>query len=123
MDLKKKYSRNKKYDNHNAKESAKKFLTFLSASVSVGKLIRIWETCKVKSDPARVAEFLIVQTTSSPFSSDTCNNNICTKNCLEHRYNSEEVKQKTAKSNFSKLTNPASQLKQQSDIVIRDAAF
>lgn len=60
-----------KSDKHNAKDNAK-FLTFLSASVSVGKSIWIWEACKVKSDPVRVAVFLIVQTTSSPFSSDTC---------------------------------------------------
>lgn len=34
--------------------------------------MRIWETCKVYNDPDRVEEFLIKQTTSSPFTSVTC---------------------------------------------------
>lgn len=47
-------------------------LTSLSLSDRVGRSIWIWETCKVNNDPAKVAEFLIIQTTSSPFTSDTC---------------------------------------------------
>lgn len=47
-------------------------VTSLSLSVSVGRSMRIWETCKVYNDPDRVAEFLIKQTTSSPFTSVTC---------------------------------------------------
>ena len=46
-------------------------LTSLSSSDSVGKSIWIWEQCSVKSDPAKVAVFLIIQTTSSPLTSET----------------------------------------------------
>ena len=49
-------------------------LTVLSASESVGKSICIWETWRVKSEPASVAVFFIMQTTSAPFTSETCTN-------------------------------------------------
>lgn len=50
----------------------KENFTSLSLSVRVGRSMRIWETCKVYNDPDKVAEFLIRQTTSSPFTSVTC---------------------------------------------------
>ena len=53
---------------------AHKFLIITSLSLlsRVGRSIWIWETCKVYSDPARVAEFFMTQVTSSPFTSLTC---------------------------------------------------
>lgn len=47
-------------------------ITSLSLSDSVGKSIWIWEACRVNNDPAKVAEFLITQTTSWSFTSFTC---------------------------------------------------
>lgn len=46
--------------------------TSLSLSVRVGSSMRIWDTCRVYNGPAKVAEFLIKQITSFPFTSVTC---------------------------------------------------